>query len=90
MAGVHGEQRRGCCRGSDSHHEGELQQWRRREGGASTTIGEGGRHGGRAAAPWMGGEEDGVGSKRMGWWRLGGNGKFPSAKGGVLLFIDKC
>jgi hypothetical protein len=90
MASVHGEQRRGCCRGRDSHHEGEMQQWRRREGGASTTIGEGGRHGGRAATPWMGGEEDGVGSKRRGWWRLGGNEKFPSAKGGVLLFIDKC
>jgi hypothetical protein len=47
-------------RDRDSHHEGELHQWRRREGGASTTIGEGGRHGGRAAAPWMGG-------RRMVW-----------------------
>uniref|UniRef100_A0A804N3M4 Uncharacterized protein n=1 Tax=Zea mays TaxID=4577 RepID=A0A804N3M4_MAIZE len=61
MAGVQGEQRRGSCRGRDSHHEGELQQRRRREGGASTTIGEGGRHGGRAAVLWGRGEERGRG-----------------------------
>ena len=88
MAGIQGEQRRGSCRGRDSHHEGELQQRRRREGGASTTIGEGGRHGGRAAAPWMGGEEDGVGSKRKGLVAARGGWKISMCKGGVLLFID--
>jgi hypothetical protein len=52
-------------RGGDAQGQGQPPRrgaapMEKKGGGASTTIGEGGRHGGRAAAPWMGG-------RRMVW-----------------------